>query len=95
MDEKQENRQSALELIDYPSRFPLKVLGNQSTQFEDTVLGLVKARSPKSEHFEITRRASKGGKYIALTVTFMVYSQKQLEDIYQDLYDCEHVIMSL
>ncbi len=95
MAEKQEKRQSALELIDYPSRFPLKVFGNQATQFEDTVLELVKARSPKSEYFEVTRRASKGGKYIALTVTFTVYSQKQLEEIYQDLYECDHVIMSL
>jgi len=95
MADQQEEKQSALELIDYPSQFPLKVLGIQATQFEDTVLELVKARSPKSEYFEVTRRSSKAGKYMALTVTFTVYSQKQLEDIYQDLYECDHVIMSL
>lgn len=95
MAEKPGNRHPALELIEYPSRFPLKVFGSQSTQFEDIVLELVKARSPKTEHFEVTRRESKGGKYIALTVTFTVYSRKQLEDIYQDLYECEHVVMSL
>ena len=38
---------------------------------------------------------SKGGKYQALTLTFTAYSQQQLEEIYQDLYDCEHVVMSL
>jgi len=86
---------SALELIDYPSRFPLKVFGSQSTRFEDIVLDLVRARSPQNEHFEVTRRSSKGGKYIALTITFTAYSQKQLEDIYWDLYECEHVVMSL
>ena len=95
MAEKPANSQSALELLEYPSRFPLKVFGSQSAEFEDAVLALLKARSPKTEHFEVTRRASKGGKYTALTVTFTVYSQKQLEDIYQDLYECEHVVMSL
>ena len=95
MAEKHNLPKSALNLIDYPSRYPLKVFGSQSAQFEDIVLALVKARSPRSEYIEVSRRVSRGGKYTALTVTFTVYSQKQLEDIYQDLYECEHVTMSL
>jgi len=95
MVDKPGNNHSALELLEYPNRFPLKVFGSQSAEFEEIVLALLKARSPKTEHFEVTRRASKGGKYTALTVTFTAYSQKQLEDIYQDLYECEHVVMSL
>jgi len=95
MADKPGNNHSALELLEYPNRFPLKVFGSQSAEFEEIVLALLKARSPKTEHFEVTRRASKGGKYTALTVTFTAYSQKQLEDIYQDLYECEHVVMSL
>jgi len=95
MTEKHQIRPSGLELIEYPSRFPLKVFGNHTAQFEDIVLGLVKARCPQAEHFEVRKRASKGGKYTALTVTFTVYNQQQLEDIYQDLYECEHVVMSL
>jgi len=59
------------------------------------VLALIKARSPQAEHIDVRRRSSKGGKYLALTLTFTVYSQKQLEEIYQDLYDCEQVVMSL
>lgn len=87
--------ESALDLLDYPARFPLKVFGNRSTQLEAIVLQLVKARCPQAEHIEVSRRQSKGGKYIALTLTFTVHSRQQLEDIYQDLYDCEHVVMSL
>ena len=87
--------ESALDLLDYPARFPLKVLGNQSAQFEDIVLQLVKARCPQAEHIEVSKRQSKGGRYIALTLTFMVYSRQQLENIYQDLYDCEQIVMSL
>lgn len=95
MAESQLNPGSALDLIEYPSRFPLKVFGNQSEQFENIVLGLIKARCPQAEHFEISRRFSKAGTYVALTITFTIYSQKQLEKIYQDLYDCDHVVMSL
>ena len=90
-----ESGESALALIDYPSQFPLKVFGNQSDDFEPIVLDLIRARCPQAEHIDIRRRPRKGGKYLALTLTFTVYSQQQLEEIYQDLYDCEQVVMSL
>ncbi|HUV20972.1 MAG TPA: DUF493 domain-containing protein [Gammaproteobacteria bacterium] len=95
MTELPESTESALALIEYPSRFPLKVLGKQSEEFEAIVLALVRARCPQAEHIEINRRSSKGGKYLALTLTFTVHTQRQLEDIYADLYACEQVMMSL
>ena len=92
---KLEPGESALALIEYPIRFPLKVFGHQSDDFEPIVLDLIRARCPQAEHIDVRRRPSKGGKYLALTLTFTVYSQQQLEEIYQDLYDCEQVVMSL
>jgi putative lipoic acid-binding regulatory protein len=87
--------ESALALIDSPSRFPLKVFGKQSDDFEDIVLALIRARCPQAEHIETSKRSSKGGKYLALTLTFTVYTQRQLEDIYSDLHACDQVMMSL
>ena len=87
--------ESALALLEYPGRFPLKVFGKDNEEFESTVVDLVRARIPEAEHIEISRRRSKGGKYLALTLTFTVYTQQQLEEIYQDLYNCEKVVMSL
>ncbi len=86
---------SALDLIEFPSRFPIKVFGRKGVEFEAIVVALVKTRCPQAEHIEVTQRNSKTGKYIALTLTFMVYNPQQIRDIYQDLYDCEHVVMSL
>lgn len=86
---------SALELIEYPSRFPLKVFGNHGVEFEAVVLELVRGRCSQAEHIEVSQRSSKTGKYIALTLTFTAYSEQQIKDIYQDLYECEHVVMSL
>ena len=95
MGDNQVKSSNALELIDYPSRFPLKVFGNHSAEFEDIVLALIKARCPQSEDFEVSSRSSKAGKYMALTITFTAFSQKQLKQIYQDLYECDDVMMSL
>ncbi len=95
MSENSSTVKSALDFLDYPARFPLKVFGTQSAQFEDIVVKLVKARCPQAEHIEVSKRPSKGGKYIALTLTFTVNNRQQLEDIYQDLHACEQVVMSL
>lgn len=86
---------SGLALLDYPTRYPLKVMGLYSDELETLVLALVRARIPEAEHIEVRRRSSRAGKYLALTLTFTVYTQQQLEDIYRDLYACEQVVMSL
>ena len=90
-----ESTESALALLDYPSRFPLKVFGKPAEDFEATIVNLVRAHCPQAEHIEISRRSSSSGKYLALTLTFTVHSQQQLEDIYRDLHDCDQVRMSL
>ena len=95
MTELPEATESALALIDYPSQYPLKVLGKPSSDFESTVVNLVRARVPQAEHIEIRRRKSRNGNYLALTLTFTVHTQQQLEDIYRDLYECDQVTMSL
>ena len=87
--------ESALALIEYPSEFPLKVFGKPGGDFESTVIDLVRARVPQAEHIEVRRRDSRNGKYQALTLTFTVHTQQQLEDIYRDLHECDQVVMSL
>ena len=95
MAELPESTESALALLDYPGRFPLKVFGRPGDDFESVVLALVRARVPQAEHIEVSRRNSRSGKYQALTLTFTVHTQQQLLDIYRDLHDCEQVVMSL
>ncbi len=95
MSENEDSAESGLALIDYPTRYPLKVMGRHDADFERVVLDLVRARCPQAEHIDVRRRSSSGGKYLALTLTFTVYSQTQLEEIYRDLYDCDQVVMSL
>ncbi len=95
MDESLQIPHSALDLIEFPSRYPLKVIGKHHEDFESMVLELVRIRCPEAEHIEVRHRDSKKGKYVALTLTFTVYSQQQIKEIYRDLHECEHVVMSL
>ncbi len=95
MTDAQRPTESALALLDYPNRYPLKVFGKPCDDFESIVLSLVRTRCPEAEHIEVRKRNSRGGKYLALTLTFTVHTQQQLEDIYRDLYECDQVVMSL
>ena len=87
--------ESGLALLEYPHRYPLKVFGDKSVEFEKTVVELVRAKCAQNENIEVSQRESKGGKYIALTLTFTAHSQQQIEEIYRDLYDCKEVVTSL
>jgi putative lipoic acid-binding regulatory protein len=44
---------------------------------------------------QVTTNASSSGKFISVTVTIEALSKDQLDRIYQDLTDCEHVLVAL
>ena len=90
-----QNTESALDLLEFPNRYPLKVFGKPSPDFEQSMVDLVRLRCPKSEQIDVSRKESKGGKYIALTLTFTAWSRQQIEEIYADLHQSDLVVMTL
>ena len=73
-------------LIEYPSAFPIKVMGVHSDDFVAVVVSIAQAHDPQFDpdaHLE--RRASSGGKYLGLTVTVTAVSRDQLDAIYRAL----------
>lgn len=70
-------------LIDFPSEFPIKVMGETETQFPETVIMLIQSIIPTFNPINIESRASSSGKYTSLTCTVHVESQVQLDDIYR------------
>ena len=87
--------QTSVELMEFPCRFPLKVIGLNQAGFEKIALDLIRAHCPLSTRFEVSRNESRQGKYQSLTITFTAHSRQQMDDIYQSLTDSEHVVMSL
>ncbi len=88
-------RESSLDLLDFPCDFPLKVVGKTHDQFETIVTQLIRTHVEETHQIAVKQNPSKKNTYVSLTLTFTAHSRQQLEDIYQCLYDCPEVLMTL
>jgi uncharacterized protein len=76
---------AAPSLIDYPSAFPIKVMGAQVPGFEAAMVLIAQQFDPGFDASSIERRPSKGGKYMGLTLTVKATSREQLDELYRTL----------
>ncbi len=72
-------------LIEYPSRFPIKVLGANVDGFGAAVIGIAQQFDPGFDAATVERRPSSGGKYLGLTITITATSREQLDELYRTL----------
>ena len=72
-------------LIDYPSAFPIKVMGAASDDFEEAIVAIARLFDPAFDTATIERRPSKGGNYLGLTITVTATSREQLDELYRTL----------
>ena len=82
-------------LIEYPSDFPLKILGHTQPGFAQTVLEVVKRHAPDFNDTTLEMRPSKKGKYLSVTCVIRATSREQLDALYQELCDLPMVVMVL
>ena len=72
-------------LIEYPSRFPIKVMGVKADGFVHVVTELAHRFDPDFDAASIELRESSGGKYLGVTITITATSREQLDDLYRAL----------
>jgi putative lipoic acid-binding regulatory protein len=72
-------------LIEYPSAFPIKVLGANAAGFEAAMVEIARQFDAAFEAATIERRPSKGDKYLGLTLTVTATSRAQLDELYRTL----------
>jgi len=72
-------------LIDYPSRFPIKVMGQNVDGYVHAVTSIAKQFDPGFDASTIELRDSKGGKYLGVTITVTATSREQLDELYRTL----------
>lgn len=72
-------------LIEYPSRFPIKVMGPNAEGFTEAIASVALQFDPGFDPASIETRPSKGGNYLGLTVTVMATSREQLDELYRTL----------
>jgi putative lipoic acid-binding regulatory protein len=82
-------------LIEYPSDFPIKVMGRQSPGLAQSVVEIVVRHAPDFDPAKIEMRASKQKNYLSLTCVIRATSREQLDALYRDLCDHPQVVMVL
>jgi putative lipoic acid-binding regulatory protein len=82
-------------LIDFPTAFPIKIVGRREGGFTTAVIQIVLRHAPDFVPGTIETRPSNKGKYISLTATVNATSRQQLDALYQELCDHPTVVMVL
>ncbi|MEY4654323.1 MAG: hypothetical protein RI884_2904 [Pseudomonadota bacterium] len=72
-------------LIEYPCRFPIKVMGAKVAGFVEAVTAVAAAFDPGFDAAGIELRDSKGGNYLGITITITATSREQLDELYRTL----------
>jgi putative lipoic acid-binding regulatory protein len=81
--------------LTFPCEFPIKAMGKADCELDSVVVAIVRRHAPDLAEGAIYSRTSKNGNYLSVTVVVRATSRDQLDAIYQDLVDCEQVIMAL
>lgn len=82
-------------LLEFPCDFPIKAFGHDRDDFAALVAEIIRRHAPDIDDTAIASRPSKGGKYLAVTVTIRAESKAQLDAIYLDLTARTEVVMAL
>ncbi len=81
--------------MQFPCTFPIKAMGYADADLGTRVLEIVRHHAPECSEDAVHHRPSVGGKYLSVTVTIEAQSRGQLDAIYQELTDCEQVLVAL
>jgi uncharacterized protein len=72
-------------LIEYPSDFPIKIMGPMHQDFVRTMAALVTLHDPEFDEKKMETRPSAQGNYLGITVTVRATSRAQLDNLYRAL----------
>jgi uncharacterized protein len=72
-------------LIEYPSDFPIKIMGAAHEQFEATIIEVVLKHDPTFHAGKLEKRPSAKGNYVGLTAIVRATSREQLDTLYRAL----------
>jgi putative lipoic acid-binding regulatory protein len=72
-------------LIEYPSRFPIKVMGIKTDDFVHAITKVAEEFDPEFDAATVELRPSSSGKYLGVTITVTATSREQLDNLYRAL----------
>lgn len=81
--------------LTFPCDFPLKIMGRAAPDFDALVVAIVLRHVGSVREGAVSVRESRGGNYLAVTVTVQAESQDQLDALYRELSGHERILMVL
>jgi putative lipoic acid-binding regulatory protein len=72
-------------LIEYPSKFPIKVMGANVDGFVHAITQVAERFDPGFDAATVELRPSKAGNYLGVTITVTATSREQLDNLYRAL----------
>jgi hypothetical protein len=69
-------------LIEYPSDFPIKVMGVMQDAFAQTIAEVVTLHDPTFHAGKMEMRPSSKGTYLSVTVTIRAVNREQIDNLY-------------
>ena len=78
-------------LIEFPTDFPLKIMGVRHDDFAQCIVALVLEHAPDFDPATVELRTSAKGNVLSLTCTVRAVSQEQLDNLYRALTGHEWV----
>jgi uncharacterized protein len=83
------------ELIEYPCDFPIKIMGESTSEFRQLVVEIVRRHAPETPDESFSYRVSSKGSYLSITATITAESREQLDSLYREITSCELVKWAL
>jgi len=72
-------------LIEYPSEFPIKVMGARVAGFVEAMVEVARGFDPQFDAARVELRPSSAGKYLGITLMVTATSREQLDALYRAL----------
>ena len=82
-------------LIEYPTDFPIKIMGRREPRLVQSIVEIVQRHAPDFDATTVEMRISKKNNYLSVTCTVRATSREQLDALYRDLCDHSAIVMVL
>ena len=82
-------------LLEFPTEFPIKVMGRAKEGFAQMVFDIVIKHVPDYDGSTMELRPSSANNYLSVTCTIIARSKEQLDDLYRELSSHPDIAMVL
>ncbi|HEV2441622.1 MAG TPA: DUF493 domain-containing protein [Steroidobacteraceae bacterium] len=80
-------------LLEFPTDYPIKVIGRPSDEFRARVHAIVARHVPDIEPERVTERRSENGNFLSISYNIRAESREQVVALTSDLKGCDGVLM--